>query len=65
MEVFKPANAAQLKDALAWSAAEGQTLAVRGLGTKTGLGRPVAAARVLDTSALKGGIDYQPEELVL
>ena len=49
MEVFKPANAAQLKDALAWSAAEGQTLAVRGLGTKTGLGRPVAAARVLDT----------------
>lgn len=65
MEVFKPANAAQLKDALAWSAAEGQALDVRGLGTKTGLGRPMAAARVLDTSALKGGIDYQPEELVL
>lgn len=65
MDAFKPSNAAQLKDALAWCAAEGESVAVRGLGTKSGLGRPVSAKRVLDTSDLKGGIDYQPEELVL
>jgi glycolate oxidase FAD binding subunit len=65
MDVFKPSNAAQLKEALAWCAAEGESVSVRGLGTKAGLGRPVAAKRVLDTSALKGAIDYQPEELVL
>jgi glycolate oxidase FAD binding subunit len=65
MDAFKPTNAAQLKEALAWCAAEGESVSVRGLGTKSGLGRPVAAKRVLDVSALKGGIDYQPEELVL
>jgi glycolate oxidase FAD binding subunit len=65
MDWFKPTNAAQLKEALAWCAAEGESVAVRGMGSKSGLGRPIAAKRMLDTSALKGAIDYQPEELVL
>jgi glycolate oxidase FAD binding subunit len=65
MEVFKPTNASQLKDAIAACVSNERKVDVRGLGTKRGLGRPGAPSLVLDTSALKGDIDYQPEELVL
>lgn len=65
MEVLKPTNASQLKDALAACVSNERKVDVRGLGTKSGLGRPAAESLVLDTSALKGDIDYQPEELVL
>ena len=40
-------------------------LEVRGLGTKTALGNQPNYNDCLDTSAMQGIIDYQPEELVL
>ena len=62
---LKPTNATELRDAVAWAAAEGETLDVVSGGTKAALGRPGRPARKLDVSALKGGIEYEPEELVL
>lgn len=63
--VLKPSDARQLQEALAWAAAEGEALSLVGTGTKAGLGRPGKPARTLDLSALAGGIEYEPEELVL
>jgi len=63
--VLKPSGAKQLQEALAWAAAEGEALSLVGTGSKAGLGRPTAPARTLDLSALSGGIEYEPEELVL
>jgi glycolate oxidase FAD binding subunit len=63
--VLKPSDAKQLQEALAWAAAEGEALSLVGTGSKAGLGRPTAPARTLDLSALSGGIEYEPEELVL
>jgi glycolate oxidase FAD binding subunit len=62
---LKPTDAKQLQEALAWAAAEGEALDVVGGGSKAALGRPARAKRKLDVSALKGGIEYEPEELVL
>ncbi len=62
---FKPENADQVVEAVAWAAAEGQPLEVAGRGTKRGLGRPVQAAHGIDLSGLSGITLYEPEELVL
>jgi glycolate oxidase FAD binding subunit len=62
---FKPENADQVIEAVAWAAAEGQPLEVAGRGTKRGLGRPVQAAHGIDLSGLSGITLYEPEELVL
>ena len=62
---LKPTDAKQLQEALAWAAAEGEALDIVGGGSKAALGRPVRPARKLDVSALTGGIEYEPEELVL
>ncbi len=62
---LKPTDAKQLQEALAWAAAEGEALDVVGGGSKSALGRPARPNRKLDVSALKGGIEYEPEELVL
>ncbi len=62
---LKPTDANQLRDAVAWAAAEGEALDVVSGGTKAALGRPGRPARKLDVSALAGGIEYEPEELVL
>ncbi len=62
---FKPTNAKQLQECVAYAVAEGETLRVQGLGTKASLGRPTKAARTLDLSALAGNVEYEPEELVL
>src|SRR5689334_19188208 len=43
----------------------GEALEVVGTGTRRALGRPVEAAHVLDASALRGVLDYEPEELTL
>src|SRR5690349_2951672 len=43
----------------------GEALEVVGTGTRRGLGRPVEAPHVLDVSALRGVLEYEPEELVL
>ncbi len=45
---FKPENADQVVEAIAWAAAEAQPLEVAGRGTKRGLGRPVPAAHGID-----------------
>ncbi|MGA0311288.1 MAG: FAD-binding protein, partial [Candidatus Puniceispirillaceae bacterium] len=42
-----------------------QHLAVRGMGTKTALGRHASYDAILDVSGLSGIVDYQPDELIL
>ncbi len=64
-EVLKPTTAAQLRDVIAWAAAEEASLDVRGHGTRRALGRPMQTSRTLDLSALAGIVSYEPEELVL
>src|SRR5512143_445032 len=43
----------------------GEALEVIGTGTRRELGRPVDAPHVLDVSALRGVLEYEPEELIL
>ncbi len=62
---YKPQTLQQLCDAVASSVADGASTEIRGLGTKSGWGRPVQAERVLDLSALSGVRSYEPAELVL
>jgi glycolate oxidase FAD binding subunit len=64
-EVLQPADGEQVREVLAWAAAEEEPIAVQGRGSKTGLGRPMQTARVLDLSQLTGISLYEPEELVL
>ena len=64
-ESFRPADAAELVEIVAASAAAGRSLAVAAGGSKAGLGRPVDAAARLELGALTGIVDYQPEELML
>ena len=63
--ILRPADADELRDAVASAAAEKIPLAVAGAGSKTKLGRPVAADHLLDLSRLSGIVDYEPEELVI
>jgi len=62
---LKPETEAQLRDAIAWAAAEETPLELVGRGSKRGFGRPVQAAHTLDLSAVSGIVAYEPEELVL
>ena len=62
---YRPETAAQVAELVAWAAGESTPLAVRGRGSKAGLGRPVNAATTLDLSGLSGIALYEPEELVL
>jgi len=62
---FKPDDADQVVEAVAWAAAEAQPLEVAGRGTKRGFGRPVQAAHGIDLSGLTGITLYEPGELVL
>ncbi len=64
-EVLRPADATQVRDVVAWAAAEEEPLAVRGAGSKSDLGRPLRTARLIELSALAGVSLYEPEELVL
>ena len=64
-DVLKPADAAQVLDAVAWAAAEESSLEVIGRGSKRAFGRTVQAAHRLDVSGL-GGIEmYEKSELVM
>ena len=63
--VSRPADADQVREAIAWAVAEETPLALQGAGTKAALGRPLQTAHVLDLSALAGVSLYEPEELVL
>lgn len=64
-EGFRPDDAEQVREAVAWAATEGETLELRGAGTKRGLGRPPEGRYVLDLSGLRGITLYEPEELVM
>lgn len=64
-EHFRPSTEGQLAEVVAWAADCRNTLAVRGLGTKEALGRPVEADHTLDLGGLCGIIDYVPAELML
>ncbi len=64
-QTIKPRDANELRQAVEWALSEGTTLDVRGQGSKTMLGKPMACAQVLDLSGLSGVVDYAPEELVV
>ncbi|MBP7064642.1 glycolate oxidase subunit GlcE [Ferrovibrio sp.] len=64
-DIFLPQTAEDVRQAIAWAAAENQPLAVQGNGSKARLGRPVQAAHLLDLSRLSGVLEYEPAELVL
>lgn len=61
----QPTSPAQLRELVAWAAAEEQPLEVLGRGTKRGLGRPVEAAHAVSLEAMAGIRLYEPEELVM
>ncbi len=63
--VLKPETEAQVKEAVAWAAAEETPLELFGRGTKAGFGRPSQTDYRLDLSALSGIRLYEPEELVM
>ena len=65
VEVLRPADADQLREAIAWATAEETALEIVGGGGKRGLGRPLMTEYRLDCSALAGIVAYEPEELVL
>ena len=65
MTVFRPADAAEVEQLVAWAAAERQSLEIVGGGSKRALGRPSRADHTLDVGALCGIVDYDPPELVL
>ena len=64
-DVLKPADAAQVQEALSWALAQDVPLELLGRGTKQQLGRPVRSNARLDLSALAGVSMYEPEELVM
>ncbi len=62
---MKPLNEEHLRECVAEAVAGGAPLEVAGQGTKRGFGRPAAADRRLELSALSGIRLYEPEELVM
>ena len=64
-ETLRPGGADQVRDIVAWAAAEEHPLEIRGAGSKRDLGRPMAPCDVLDLSGLTGLTYYEPEELVV
>ena len=60
-----PSNEDAVRDIVLDAVANEAPLALRGEGTRTGLGRPNAPAQILSTSALSGVTLYEPAELVL
>jgi glycolate oxidase FAD binding subunit len=65
MPSFRPSNAAETAELVAWASGDSVSLEIVAGGSKRGLGRPVQTDHVLDLSALSGIIDYEPSELVL
>ena len=65
MTQLAPRNAEEVVEAVRWAMSAGEALEVLGSGARRALGRPVEAPHVLDVSALRGVLDYEPEELTL
>jgi glycolate oxidase FAD binding subunit len=64
-DLYRPDDADQVRDLIAWAVAEEEPLEIVGAGTKRGLGRPTQTTRSLDLSGLTGILLYEAEELVL
>ena len=60
-----PASEEDAASAVRDAVSSGRTLAVRGGGTRDGLGRPVEASAVLSVAGLTGITLYEPAELVI
>ncbi len=65
MTVFRPSDAVELQQMVAWAAAEAQPLEIVGGGSKRRLGRAERPEHILELGALRGIVDYDPAELVL
>ena len=65
MTALRPADAAEVAEAVAWADAGNRSLEIVGGGSKRALGRPPQADHTLDLSRLNGIVDYAPSELVL
>jgi glycolate oxidase FAD binding subunit len=65
MSILQPSDAEQTAEAIAWVAAEGDSLEIVSGRTKRALGRPMKTDHVLDVSRLAGIVDYEAAELVL
>jgi glycolate oxidase FAD binding subunit len=65
MPEFLPQGPAEVAALVAEAASTRTPLSVRGHGSKSGLGRPVEARRILDLSRLTGITFYEPEDLVI
>jgi glycolate oxidase FAD binding subunit len=61
----EPSTADELKDVIAWAAAEEIPLEILGAGSKRGLGRPVEAENGVTLQRLRGIDLYEPAELVM
>ncbi len=60
-----PGDAGQVREFVAWAAAEEKPVEVVGAATKRSLGRPAQTEYVLDLSGLARIAMYEPEELVM
>ena len=60
-----PRTAEELKDVVAWAAAEETPLEIQGAGSKRGFGRPVEAETLVALDGLSGIGLYEPAELVM
>lgn len=64
-ERIRPTSLTELAQAIAWAVAEERLVAIRGHASKLGIGRPVLADLVVETTGLAGIDLYEPEELVM
>jgi glycolate oxidase FAD binding subunit len=65
IDILRPRDAAELCAAVADAAASGTRLAIRGGGSKDGIGGSVEESVRLDMAGFTGIVDYDPAELVL
>ena len=63
--ILKPRDEDGVVDAVQWALSGSRPLEIIGRGSKRAIGRPMAAAAVLDVSELCGVTLYEPDELVL
>lgn len=64
-DTLRPADAHELREAIAEAASTACPLEPRAGGSKHAIGTPERGARILDLGALAGIVDYEPSELVL
>jgi glycolate oxidase FAD binding subunit len=65
MERLRPTTADELAEIIGAAAAGNRRLALRGGGSKAGIGAPAEGATIVDMTGFAGVIDYDPPELVL